>query len=525
MKGLVITILLLLCGLSSAPASATGFTDIGQDIATNQDELEIKLEGFLRLRGMFFYNLDLDRGPTPSGELFFPVPLADPTSQTLTHADFKLRNDLSIYSPVGAFAIKLRVDIFDNYTLGSDPDSIPTLTTSQRPPESSFLVRRAYAEMLLPFGFLALGRMGAHWGLGMLVNGGDNSDSDSGDSADRIAFLTPILSHVWAISYDFSSTGPITQRRGGDRSLDIEPTDDLSSFTFAVMNFRTDLSRERRRKAGKTTAEYGAYISYRWQSNDIPGDYLPTAVEVPVDRTQIMARDFSATAVDVWFKLTLPSAWFAFEVAVMWATIEQASVIPGVFLEDPVTSMQAGAVFESMIGAPEDPVAGGLDIGLASGDDGYGFGAFPELNSSTPQPGDLDGPQANPPFDNTVNNFRFHTDYHIDRILFREIIGTVTDAFYLRPHIQARLARIGRATLTLSLNGVVSWTLNKNSAPGGEHPLGIELDPTLVYDGGDGFTISLEYAVLFPLAGLDNPLSELSASPAQLGRIRLTYGF
>ena len=52
--------------------------------------------------------------------------------------------------------------------------------------------------------------------------------------------------------------------------------------------------------------------------------------------------------------------------------------------------------------------------------------------------GQLDGPQANLPRDHTVDNFRFHPDYHIDQILFREIIGTVTDAIYVRPHVRAR---------------------------------------------------------------------------------------
>ena len=49
-------------------------------------------------------------------------------------------------------------------------------------------------------------------------------------------------------------------------------------------------------------------------------------------------------------------------------------------------------------------------------------------------PGQFDGPQANLPRDRTVDNFRFHPDYHIDQILFREIIGTITDAIYIRPH-------------------------------------------------------------------------------------------
>ena len=41
--------------------------------------------------------------------------------------------------------------------------------------------------------------------------------------------------------------------------------------------------------------------------------------------------------------------------------------------------------------------------------------------------------------DNRIDNFRFHSDYRVDRILFREIIGTVTDAMYAKPHARLRL--------------------------------------------------------------------------------------
>ena len=59
-----------------------------------------------------------------------------------------------------------------------------------------------------------------------------------------------------------------------------------------------------------------------------------------------------------------------------------------------------------------------------------------EIPITLAKPGDLDGAKANPPFHTNVDNFRFHPDYRIDRILFREIIGTVTG--------QQRLTKAGQ---------------------------------------------------------------------------------
>jgi hypothetical protein len=53
----------------------------------------------------------------------------------------------------------------------------------------------------------------------------------------------------------------------------------------------------------------------------------------------------------------------------------------------------------------------------------------------------------------------------------------------------------------------------------------LELDPTLAWKSRDGFGAALEYAVLFPFAGLDNPEQGLTARPAQLLRLRLAFEF
>jgi uncharacterized protein (TIGR04551 family) len=506
------------------PAAATGFTDIGQDIEAHS-ELELELDGALRLRGALLHNLDLDRGPTPSGELFFPVPPSDPRAQLLTHADMRLRNDLAVYVPAASMAVKLRLDVVDNLALGSAPAGPPVGALGQQPPAVALRVRRAYGEALLPFGLLAAGRMGSHWGLGMLTHGGDCADCDSGDAADRIALITPLAGHVWALAYDFSASGPDAQRRDGRRSIDLDPSDDVRTVTLAVLDFRHPLALQRRRLAGKTTFEYGLYAAYRWQDNDIPASYLPLASEVPIDGGQVMARGLHAVAADLWLRLTHPRFRIEAEAAVIWSRIDQPSLLPGALLHQPLEALQFGAAVESQIGAPEDAWVFGLDGGFASGDPAPGFGAFVEVGAAAPRRGDLQGAQAVPPYDNRLDNFRFHPDYRIDRILFREIVGTVTDAFYLRPHLRWRMLQLGPGRLELALAAVASFAVRTESAPGGERPLGVEIDPSLGWINERGFSVVLDYAALFPLAGLDNPQLGLGAEPAQLARLRVVYAY
>ena len=523
------SLFVLLIVLAPSSVLASGFTDIGQDIES-ESETVVRFTGALRTRFELLYNLDLDRGLTPTGQALYPTPLSDPTAQTLTHVDFRLRSDIALVVPRASMAIKLRIDMLDNLSLGSQPDGVPSVAVSQRDAAEPIRIKRAYGEVLTPFGLLAFGRMGNHWGMGMLANGGDCASCDSGDAADRIAFVTPLLGHVWAVAYDFTATGPYTARNHPRRSIDLDPWDDVRTVTFAVLNFRSDVARRRRARADLASFEYGAYVSHRRQDRDVPAHYLPIANPVAIDGAQVTARDFRATAVDGWARLTLPYARFEVEAAYLAARIGQPSLIPGVELRDEFTSRQFGIAFQSEVG-PEHATGGGrgaagIDAGYASGDAAPGFGALLGARNGGPnqraaQPGDIDGRQADAPYDTTVNNFRFHPDYRIDRILFREIIGTVTDTIYVRPHARVKLADVGPGRLEASLAVIASFAAQATSTPSGDRGLGLEIDPTLAYVTRNGFVASLEYAALFPLSGFDNPVAGLNAKPAQLLRFRL----
>lgn len=510
--------------LGAATARATGFTDIGEDFVP-RTSTAVDLHGYLRARATDYYNLDLNRGLTPSGQPLFPVPLDDPSGQTILGADMRLRTDIAVYAPGGMMAVKARVDVFDNVALGSNPDGVPSASSSQLSPASALKVKLAYGQALTPLGVLAVGRIDSSWGLGMLANSGECADCNYGDSADRIAFISPLLGHIFAVAYDIDQIGPFQTQQPGETVLNLAPAANVNTFTFAALRWRDNRARARRRTAGKTTVEYGAYVSHRWQDDDVPATYLPTVQPIAITSTQVMARGYQATAVDAWARITHP--WFRVEAewAAMFASIQQASEVPGVLYRVPVTAQQMGAALESEFGPVGSRFSAGLDAGYASGDPSPGFGVNLEASSALAKPGDINGVKADPPYHTTVNNFQFSPDYFIDRILFRGIIGTVSGAVYARPHARVDLLRVSPGVLQASVAAIGSMAVYAENTPGGQLPLGIEIDPTLAYASRDGFGIALEYAVLFPLAGLDNPVAHLQASPAQLGRVRVMYRF
>lgn len=520
----------LLLALLASPALASGLSDHGEDLF-EREKVEVSLSGYFRLRGDWLNNLDLDRGTTPSGRPLYAVPLGDPTGQALFATDMRLRTDLAIYAPFAAAAVKIRADLIDNLVLGSTPILSPGTGNAPTPaatpgqlPSSLFRLKRAYGEVLTPFGYIAAGRMGNMWGLGMMSNGGDCLDCNLGDQADRVAFVTSLGQHLWAVAYDFSAVGPTQFRRDGSRQLILDPSTDVQSFSFAMMNIKDDVSRKRRRLAGKWTVEYGLLASYRWQNNDVPAAYLPVTQAAALTPSSVMRRGYKAGVVDGWLRIQAPQFKLEAEVAVLGADVEQASLLPGVLLRDRVTSFQVGGAIETTIGAPESTFIGGLNLGASSGDPAPGFGAYPPVGS-TGGAGELDGPQVNIPRDTRLDNFRFHPDYRVDRILFNEIVGTVTDAWYVRPWTRTRLAEFRSYQLTLNVDGTFSRAFYASSTPGNDAALGMELHGALTWASKDGFDVLAEYAVLFPFAGFNNPAQGLTAQPAQLGRIRLAWRF
>jgi uncharacterized protein (TIGR04551 family) len=504
-----------------ADLAALGAELTPRQYAAPREHTQIVIHGGLRTRITDLYNLDLDRGLDARGQPLFPVPLGG--GQSVDSMDLRARTDLAVYAPGLGVAVKARIDWLDNVALGGDPDlgnGSPGTSTGQRP--TAVVIKRAWGEALTPFGTVAAGRMGAHLGLGIVANGGDCEDCDHGDAADRFAFVSPIAGHLLAIAYDITSRGPFTRSRDDGRLIALEPSDRTAGPTVGLFKVHSPAALARRADANLVSLEYAAYVSHRTQDRDVPASYLPTATPpTTFTNVDLTARGFSATAAGGWLRLSGAQFRVEAELAYATATIAQPSLIPGAEITEAVTSNQLGLAIES------DLAIGGLRLGLdggyASGDDAPGFGAFPKVGEAAPVAGSLDGAQANLPSDHTVDNFRFHPDYHIDQILFREIIGTITDAIYVRPHVRTTLFTVGAGRLEAGLAMITSWAVQATSTPSGQRALGIELDPELRYTSRDGFAATIAYGLFSPGAAFNS--TTLEAKPAQSLRVRLGFVF
>jgi uncharacterized protein (TIGR04551 family) len=173
----------------------------------------------------------------------------------------------------------------------------------------------------------------------------------------------------------------------------------------------------------------------------------------------------------------------------------------------------------------------GLELGFASGDSAPGFGNFPgrfDPNSPEtpfPQKGDREGAQFKcfrpDCSDSTNKKLSFNRDYRIDLILFREILGSITDVTYVRPSVRYDILE----GLDLNLAVVYSQVNQTGTTPTGNRPLGLELDAAINYLSSDGFIASLAYGVLFPFSGLDQIRLDESIREARTAQaVRAYFG-
>ena len=524
-----------------------------------------ELNGYFRLRADLSHQLDLGvyNRLRPLGD----YGTADHTTKdkrkdnTIGTANMRLRLDptLNVSEDI---KIKFQADILDNVVLGSTPDTylrggpgglapgISGFSTAQVPPRAgansdvnAIEIKRVWAEVRTPVGLLKFGRQPSHWGTGMFINDGNCIDCDYGDTVDRLLFGTKIFEHVLFIGMDFVNEGVTNDDtfEYGGQDKDATQLDDVQQIAFGFARKHNDAEVEELIENDDWVLNYGFYNVVRWQSysleqmdigaSDYPFGTAPAGkfADRQSLRTSLVERNLSLYIGDIWLKFLWKRLHIEFEG--LWLTgslgdaakdaMEQQENARLGITDNSIGINQYGFLLQVDYKFLDDSLFVGGETGIASGDpyhgEGYdtGFGVYPYQNrqySDVKYQRTKYGPMIE---DRSVTNFRFDPDYHVDMILFREIIGTVTDAAYLKPTVRYNIT----PAIGAGLDMIFSWALEPDSTPSYYHMkfenvedvksgdpvvrdpsrwLGFELDLEVFYKSYDGFGTGLQYGVFFP---------------------------
>jgi uncharacterized protein (TIGR04551 family) len=491
--------------------------DWQQELTTERRKLELfTLDGYFRVRPNLFYKFDLGKARERA---LFPTRSATENTQAGANMRVRLEPTFNISEEV---RLKLQLDMLDNFLLGSTPDlavdggrNLYTIFSESQDSSvgdalrDSILVRRAYGEVSTPVGILRFGRMGSHWGLGMLRNDGNCLDCDFGDNVDRIQFVTEPLSGFYVTPMiDFNSEGVTSQEATGDlqrESFDVTNSDDSHSYVVAVARRDTDQQVKDKLERNEGVLNYGLHFTYRTQRWETD--------RTTEEEVRFVPRDATLYVPDLWLRYEERLFRVEVELAAIYGTINNRALnvndANNPAANQSLRVLQFGGVAQGEYKAMNGDLHVGLELGFASGDKAAGFGNYQRGRIANEGGTSIDGPQyscgAGGCADNAIRNFRFNRAYRVDLILWREIIGGLTDAAYIKPSVKYSLAD----GFDLFGGVIYSQALYAQSTPSTtSRSLGFEVDAGARYETEDGFVAGLSYGIFFPMAGLQEPAQD-----------------
>ncbi|MEW5742438.1 MAG: TIGR04551 family protein, partial [Myxococcota bacterium] len=515
-----------------------------EDWVDEKRKLElVTLDGYLRVRPDLFYRMDLGRGADPAGyQLWGRSPISD-VERTNAGVNMRLRVEptLNISEEV---RIHTQIDALDNLVWGSTPDyafsrnagngywydrnEFSLFSFSEAPQRSginslqdSIAVKRVWGEVSTPIGILRLGRMGSHWGLGMMYNDGNGLDNDWGDTVDRVSFTAePIAGFYITPMLDWNVEGPSSVRLPeGGQPYDTSNSDEVHSYILAIARRDTESERVAKLDANQVVFNYGLHFTYRVQRND-PIDYYSQpwpgndGLTVPLSSQIWVQRNALLFIPDLWAKVEKKNFRIEAEFAAVLGSIQNRA-LTGATANSPGYNQslyvyQFGGVLQGEYRFLNGDLEVGGEVGFASGDDAPGFGNYPRRSGSGADgatgTGDIDGPQYRCSSlggctDDTIKNFRFNRDYRVDMILYREILGSVTDSIYVKPKAKYRITQGFDVFASLIWSRAVFFDSTPGGYIGSDANLGVEINAGARYETEDGFFAQLQYGILFPLGG------------------------
>ena len=467
--------------------------------------------------------------------------------------------------------VHAQLDALDNLVLGSTPDSlladnpsapIDLFTRTQLPPSDgrnsgrdSIVVKRAYGHIKFGWGLdIKFGRMPHHWGMGIVANDGNGYyrgqpddivrmlDMDYGDSVDslRLGFdfgKDRRSAHTLEFSWDWASSGPTTNQIFGPyfgaqqidhtvgQPISVEKFDNVYQWRLSILRRDDPAMLQRKLSLGRPVINYGAIVWARYQAVDrvtgVPGigsardplsnDFDPAYYE---ERHQLqdyanllMRRKALVFTPDVWLRVNWKTLRVEFEGAGVLGRFNEVAdygLLNTTDREDLQKIgdsdlarrwlLQFGYALEFKYGLFKDRFHIGLDHGFASGDND------PRLRYNTPFNQNQD--------DRTWSKFRFNPAYFQDLLLFREMLGTASNAAYFKPWL-AFYFFDNNFSGRLDIEYAVAP--QKTNTWGNKPNYGLEIDAAFRYhDRQEPIFFQLQYGVMFPFGAFNRDVASYS---------------
>jgi uncharacterized protein (TIGR04551 family) len=521
-------------GVAEAAPKATGLLPTTPTLPPPKSRRKrwklLELDGYFRLRTDWFKNFHLGHidDPALGGAAFpralscgAPAILGAGCDDSLSSANMRLRLEPTINIDERT-SIHVQADVLDNLVLGSTPidQNLSSYSDMNLPPVGAFsgtqgypqagvnsdrdaiVIKRAWAEVAVPLGILKFGRMPNQWGMGIWhnagghdpINGTYDTDADYGDSVDRVSFSTLIpgtnlramIASDWNITRLASNQTSANRGREG-HPWDLDDKDDANGWVGVIS--RMDSPQEFRDQVdrGELAVNYGVYFEYKTQQYDYDlRDFELGGTPDPA--TRFVPRDLKMYSPDVWVKLGYGK--FQFE-AELLAQLGRVSRLDEFGLSAADIRKYGGSGRLTFRGL-EGKLRLGLEGGAASGDQ---WDNTPQGNTHIAYANLLGGPG-----DSKLSQFVFNRAYNVDMILFRHLIGAVTNAGYVKPFLAYDLSQ----SIGFRVANITSFALKPVATPGNETMYGTEFNADIGYTAG-GFYGGVAYGVLFPFGALSHP--------------------
>jgi len=462
---------------------------------------------------------------------------------TLAAANMRLRLEptLNVFEDI---KIKSQIDVLDNVVLGSNPDAFPynpisplaVFSRSQVPTSDgrndvfsdAIRVKRLWGEVTTPLGQLRFGRQPDHFGMGILHNEGADLDNDFGDNVDRVLFAAKLGDFYIMPAYDWVVTGPLsgTPTQPFGQEFDRGERDDVEQWNLIVIKKDADEVANQRLQNGQVAWEAGGYGTFRRQNWDVPDFYRDAEVDSQASENRLVERNAAIGTGAFWGQMRWRKLTVEAEYAFVYGTINDSAVF-----RDPddgfgssgdriELNQHGGAVRGEYTFLENDALKVELLVAFATGDEAPGWGVRPLLGRGANLNrvgGVWDGDQSG---DGDITNFRFNPAYNFDLILWRQLVGTLTDGLVIRPSVQYNITKALGARFDLVYSRALvadstpsgSLGIDLNDADGGDvgdglggpsEDLGFELDFKLFFDSDDGFHAWFQYGLFIPMDGLD----------------------